>query len=119
MADGTSGGSEDLRVEDDSITRLLGDLDQAVEFLRGDHSQLTAMLSDVTGGWQGAAASQFNTGQSDTNINLDRLIQALSNLRELVQMSRDGFQGEEEERVSELRAVNAGLDDMNPAILNM
>jgi len=119
MSEGASGGASDLRVEDDPITRLLADLDQAVEYLRGDHSTLTAMLSDVTGGWQGAAATQFNTGQSDANINLDRLIQALSNLRELVQMSKGGFEGEEEERAAELKNVTSDLQNMNTAILNI
>lgn len=118
MSEGTSGGQDDLRVQEGEITTLLGSLDSAIEYLRGDHSTLTAMLSDAAGGWQGAAAAQFSTGQGDANISLDRLIQSLTNLRELVQLSRDGFSGEEEERIAELRNATSGLQDMNPAILD-
>ncbi|MBL1068303.1 WXG100 family type VII secretion target [Streptomyces sp. 7-21] len=119
MSDGTTGGPGDLRVEGDPIARLLNELGATIEFLRGDHSQLTSVLSDVTAGWRGAAATQFATGQGDVNVNLDRLIQALTNLQELVQMSRDGFQAEEEERLGELRNVTSDLQNLNPSILNI
>jgi WXG100 family type VII secretion target len=119
MSEGASGGQDDLRVQESDITNCIKNLDSAIESLRGDHNSLTAMQSDLTGGWRGAAAAQFNTGQSDTNVNLDRLIQSLQNLRELVQMSRDGFSQEEDERVAELRTASAGLQEMNPAILGL
>jgi WXG100 family type VII secretion target len=110
-------GNQDLRVEDEAISRLLAKLDETVEYMRGDHSQLASMLSDVVSGWRGSAASQFSTGQNEMNLTLDRLIQALANLRELVQMSRQGFEAEEQERAAELRNVQSGVEELNPNIV--
>jgi uncharacterized protein YukE len=100
----------DLTVGESQITTLLTQLDDNLEYLRQNHTQLGGILDSVTAAWRGAAGSQFSLGQTDANELLNRLIRALANLRELVQMSRDGFTGQEQEIAANLRSVHSQLE---------
>jgi WXG100 family type VII secretion target len=113
-------GLGDLRVSGDRITTLTAGIDEVLGGLRGQHTQLTGVVDSVAAGWRGDAASQFASGQNETNLNLDRLTRALENLRELVQMSRDGFTQEEQDRAAELRSVQSNLQGMgSPGIAGL
>ncbi|ARQ68175.1 hypothetical protein [Streptomyces marincola] len=92
---------------------MLNSLDQEVELLNRSRGKISEANAQVTAGWAGDAARQFTSGQNDVSLNLDRLITALRNMRELVQLSRDDFTNEEQEQIAEMQRAHSGLANMS------
>ncbi|RKN38721.1 WXG100 family type VII secretion target [Streptomyces hoynatensis] len=105
MADPQTGAQGDLVVGSAEITRLTSSIDEVVGELQTNRNHLSGVAGDVLAGWQGEASRQFSQGTTDAGLNLDRLIRALQNLRDLVQMSRDSFTAEEQEQAAQMRSV--------------
>ncbi|WP_326596227.1 WXG100 family type VII secretion target [Streptomyces sp. NBC_01803] len=103
------GGNSDLRQEGEAIDRVLAALEREAGVLDANRRELSSVSDELAAQWGGGAAGQFNAGQNQFGLDLDRLIKAMGNLHELVRLSRDGFQAEEAEQVAALRTVNAGL----------
>ncbi len=105
--------NSDLRQSEETIQELLNALDQEVGLLNQSRSKLSSATDQVAAGWTGEAARQFSAGQTEANFNLDRLIRALENLRELVRMSRDDFSRQEQEQIAEMQRAHSGLGDIS------
>lgn len=88
---------------------LVSGLDSAGQDLRSIHGRLSGTVGDAAAGWRGNAAAAFQEGQTDANLNLDRLIQALENLRELVHTGRNDLEMLEDDITQNVRAAQSGL----------
>ena len=111
MAEPQTGAQGDLVVGSAEITRLISSIDEVVSGLETNRGSLSSLAGEVLAGWQGDASREFSRGTTEAGLNLDRLIRALRNLQELVQMSRDSFSAEEQEQAAQMRnvALNEGI----------
>ncbi|WP_049573492.1 WXG100 family type VII secretion target [Streptomyces sp. SBT349] len=105
--------SDHLRQSDETINALLNSLDQEIGLLNTSRGKLESATDQVIAGWRGDAANTFSSGQQEANLNLDRLIRALDNLRELVRMSRNDFDAQEQDQIAEMMRAQSGLSTMN------
>ncbi|MFI7278207.1 WXG100 family type VII secretion target [Streptomyces sp. NPDC049879] len=107
-----AGAGQDVVVSEESITALTTTMDEVLIQLDNTRRGVANSAGDAIAGWRGEAASQFGSGAEEARNTLNRLINSVGNLKELVQMSRDSFTAEEQEQASQLRSVNAGYQDL-------
>ncbi|TDC20855.1 hypothetical protein E1265_20045 [Streptomyces sp. 8K308] len=99
-----------LLYSSDPVERLKGNLDAVISELGSVRSRVSGASADTQAGWSGDAARELVRGAGEMDAVLGRMIPALENLRELVQMSGQGFTAEEQEQAAQMRAATAGLN---------
>ncbi|RBM05085.1 WXG100 family type VII secretion target [Streptomyces sp. PT12] len=105
--------TDNLRFSNETIQALINSLNQEIELLQGSKGKLEATTTEVMAGWQGQAGSRFGAGQQEANLNLDRLIRSLENLRGLVEMSRNDFDDLEQQQLDDMLRAQSGLANIN------
>ncbi|MFE6766352.1 WXG100 family type VII secretion target [Streptomyces sp. NPDC057689] len=98
-----------LKVTSGEITQLIKDLGHMQDTLESRITALNAVIDSVEGHWKGVAANAYNGLQSQVNLDVRGLKEILAFTHEAVQMSRDGFDAEEVERLNSFKGID-GVD---------
>lgn len=69
-------------------------------------SSLNRVVDMIQGGWKGAAGKEFDIVQQGVNQHLRKLQDNLVELEKVMRMSVDGFDSEEQARISDIRKVD-------------
>lgn len=97
-----------LKLSSSEIDRLIRDLGHMHDTLEGRITSLNAVIDAVEGHWKGVAANAYNGLQTQVNLDVRNLKELLAFTKEAVQMSRDGFDAEEVERLNSFKGVDGG-----------
>ncbi|MEI5101260.1 WXG100 family type VII secretion target [Streptomyces sp. PmtG] len=96
-----------------SVDYSSDDLTKLAERIRNFHmdvskkvTSLNTVVDTIQAGWQGAAGKEFDVMQRGVNQHLKKLQDNLVDLEEVMRMSVKGFDGHEQERISEIRKVD-------------
>ena len=117
MSDEVLSGGDNLRMEDD-LPDLVTKLRTAQGTVNGLYTQAEAAggaLPGVWGGQAGAAAAGLQNKASDA---LRELRDSIGVIAELLEMSINGFNDQEMERVRELSGVESNFDNMPATRIN-
>ncbi len=93
-------GPSDLKVTSGDIGDLSGKIQHFQTTLGERISDLNRVVDLIQGGWKGAASQQYDTTQTQLNLKLKSVQRDLENLQNLVKMSADGFDAQEQERLA-------------------
>ncbi|MFB7898491.1 hypothetical protein ACFC1B_19385 [Streptomyces xiamenensis] len=104
------GSGANLNVTDEAFQQLRTALEEARTIISQEKNASEDSMSTVAAGWRSDSQREYNRGQGELNVDMDRLGQAVENLCNLVQMSKDGFDTEEQNRIQEFKAVQARHD---------
>lgn len=66
--------------------------------IQGEIKRLQTVVDTVTGGWQGAAATSFNTMQNQVNTDATKLNQVLGEIKEAIDATTKNYAASEEEQ---------------------
>ncbi|MDT0321040.1 WXG100 family type VII secretion target [Streptomyces millisiae] len=94
-----------LRVTGSTISELTRDMDDVTRELQGIRSRVSGANAQAQANWSGETARAHAQGAEELDAVLGRLTRSLGNLRDLVQMSADGFTAEEQEQAAQVRAA--------------
>ncbi|MFI5749805.1 WXG100 family type VII secretion target [Streptomyces sp. NPDC051644] len=97
-----------LKLSADQIDKLIGELGNMHDTLEGRITHLNGVIDAVEGHWKGVAANAYNGLQTQVNLDVRNLKELLTFTKEAVQMSRDGFDAEEVERLNSFKGVDGG-----------
>ncbi|MBB1244776.1 WXG100 family type VII secretion target [Streptomyces durbertensis] len=66
--------------------------------IQGEIKRLQTVVDTITGGWKGAAATSFNTMQSQVNTDATKLNQVLAEIKEAIDATTKNYVASEEEQ---------------------
>ncbi|MFJ6940890.1 WXG100 family type VII secretion target [Streptomyces sp. NPDC101132] len=83
--------------------------------------RLNDVVDRIQAGWQGAASQEYDSLQRGVNEHLNKIKAKLIELEDAMRMSVKGFTAEEQQRIADIRRVNAdqGAGGGRSAILDM
>jgi len=99
-----------LKLSSEQIDKLIIDLGNMHDTLEGRITHLNGVIDAVEGHWKGVAANAYNGLQTQVNLDVRNLKELLAFTKEAVQMSRDGFDAEEVERLNSFKGID-GVDN--------
>ncbi|TDC67962.1 WXG100 family type VII secretion target [Streptomyces hainanensis] len=100
-----------LRYSADAVGQLKSSLADVIGDLGGIRAQVSGASADTQAGWTGTAAAEAARATAEMDSILRRMTDSLENLRQLVEMSADGFTTAEQEQAAQIRAAAAGLNN--------
>ncbi|MFI9720417.1 WXG100 family type VII secretion target [Streptomyces sp. NPDC052396] len=103
-------GDDRLRASHKELTDLANDLGSMGRYLRQKATHLNELVDSVDSGWQSAAASSYKQLQTDVNKDIDRIREMLYIIEQGVEMSRDGFTGQDLEVMRSFRRLQSSRD---------
>ncbi|MEV5507762.1 WXG100 family type VII secretion target [Streptomyces orinoci] len=103
-------GDDRLRASHKELTDLASDLRSMGRYLRQKANHLNELVESVDSGWQSAAASSYKQLQADVNKDIDRIREMLYIIEQGVEMSRDGFTGQDLEIMRSFRRLQSSAD---------
>ena len=92
------------------LTQLANDIGKFHHDVSDRVGSLNRVVDMIQGGWQGAAGKEFDAVQQGVNQHLRKLQDNLVELEKVMRMSVDGFDSEEQARISEIRKVDHSYD---------
>ncbi|MDJ0342333.1 WXG100 family type VII secretion target [Streptomyces sp. H10-C2] len=98
-----------LRLSSSQIEKLITDLGNMHDTLEGRINHLNGVVDAVEGHWKGVAANAYNGLQQRVNADARNLKELLAFTKEAVQMSRDGFDEQEVERLNSFKSAGGDL----------
>ncbi|MET9803684.1 WXG100 family type VII secretion target [Streptomyces sp. NPDC006368] len=94
---------KDLNVTSGELVSLAGKVQTLQDELNSRITSLNSVVDRIQAGWQGAASKEYDAAQDRLNRRLRGMQQDLENLENLIRMSADGFDAEEQERLRSFR----------------
>ncbi|MFJ9418232.1 MULTISPECIES: WXG100 family type VII secretion target [unclassified Streptomyces] len=85
----------------------IASVNQAIE---GEIRHLNTVVDNITSGWRGAAATQYNQLQSKVNDDANRINQLLAEIKEAIDQTTKNYSASEEEQAQSISHVNASAD---------
>lgn len=96
----------DQKVSDAKLLKLEGDLSIKFDSVKAQLRNLHATIDSVEGKWQGIAANQFNTKQTEINNRMVSLAKELARFQESIKAARTISGNNEDEILQALRGVD-------------
>ncbi|MFI1400876.1 WXG100 family type VII secretion target [Streptomyces sp. NPDC020681] len=115
---GTPSG-KDLNVTSGDITGLSGKVDKFQLELGQRITSLHGVVDRIENGWKGSASGAYNTTQAEVNKQLRNVQRDLENLQNLLKMSADGFDEQEQERLRSFTSMPDPAPGNSSAILSI
>jgi WXG100 family type VII secretion target len=77
--------------------------------IQAELSRLESLVSSITSGWQGSAASSYNTLQAKWNQDAAKLNKVLNEIKEAIDASSASYTGTEQEQQSSMSKIASAL----------
>ncbi|MGW1885240.1 WXG100 family type VII secretion target [Streptomyces sp. NPDC001970] len=100
--------SKDLNVTTSELVSLAGKVQTLQSEINARITSLNGVVDRIQAGWQGAAMQAYDATQANLNRRLRGVQQDLENLENLIKMSADGFDEEEQRRIRSFTAAEGG-----------
>jgi uncharacterized protein YukE len=111
MSDVGPGSNDVLEVHGEELTVLVGKLRVASEALDRLHTQADSAGGMVAASWGGQAGTSAVSLQGRATGTVRELRESISAIAEILEMSINDFDEQEQERVRELSAVNTSFEE--------
>ena len=96
-----------LSADEKRLNDLIADVKTMGQTLTKRVQRLNEHVDEVGAAWKGEAATQYSETQRKANLYAEKLTRQLAYLEQVLEMSRDGFTGEELRQVGDYKALAA------------
>jgi WXG100 family type VII secretion target len=83
---------------EEEMVAFSGKISSVNSSVQGEIKRLQTVVDTITGGWKGAAATAFNTMQTQVNEDATRLNQVLSDIKDAIDATTKNYVASEEEQ---------------------
>ncbi|MFD4262516.1 WXG100 family type VII secretion target [Streptomyces sp. NPDC058534] len=105
----SQGAKPDLRVSDDDLTKLAGDLDDMQDHLDKQVTRMDRVVDRIEAGWRGPAASAYRDFHRAAAEDAVRIREVIRHLEQAVRLSRDGFTERELDVLTDLKRIQVDV----------
>ncbi|MGC9436568.1 WXG100 family type VII secretion target [Streptomyces sp. WG5] len=103
------GAKPDLRVSDDDLTKLAGDLEDMQDHLDKQVTRMDGVVDRIEAGWRGPAASAYRGFHRAAAEDAVRIREVIRHLEQAVRLSRDGFTERELDVLAQLQRIQVDV----------
>ncbi|MEV4449632.1 MULTISPECIES: WXG100 family type VII secretion target [Streptomyces] len=107
---GQGGGSPDLRVSGQSLTKLADDLDDMQDHLDQQVKRMDSIVDRIEAGWRGPAATAYREFHRAATEDAVRIREVMKLLEQAVRLSRDGFSERDLDVLEQMRRIQVDID---------
>ncbi|MHB9857993.1 WXG100 family type VII secretion target [Streptomyces sp. YIM S03343] len=104
------GGTPDLRVSAEDLTKLATDLGDMRDHLDNQVTRMDAVVDRIESGWRGPAGTAYREFHRAAAEDAVRIREVVKLLEEAVRLSRDGFSETDLGVLSRMRQVSVDVD---------
>ncbi|MET8807176.1 WXG100 family type VII secretion target [Streptomyces sp. NPDC004546] len=108
--DSGHGGSADLRVSSQDLTKLANDLDDMQDHLDKQVRRMDELVDRIEAGWRGPAATAYREFHRAAAEDAVRIREVMKGLEQAVRMSRDGFSADDLHVLEQMRRIHVDVD---------